>query len=207
MPTDYVTDPDLLAELNSAPPLPDEDYVTDPALLAELNGPDPVPASPAPAQDYVQDPEILAQLEPENEFYRKAAGAKTLMRTEQLRGDLTKRMQDAKLFPSFASAASGAADKSIRRSEGGQLDLPAMAPTGDSAVMNAISGWAINVFGQKTGARLDDTGPGVDKDAIRGVFESFKKDNEDLSDEQLFSVWDDLVNRYRTFDSNEMFRV
>ena len=207
MPTDYVTDPDLLAELNSAPPLPDEDYVTDPALLAELNGPDPVPASPAPAQDYVQDPEILAQLEPENEFYRKAAGAKTLMRTEQLRGDLTKRMQDAKLFGSFTSAAGNDADDAIRRDEEGNLDLPAMVPQGDSAVMNAIKKWFVDVAGQKLGARLDDTGPGVDKDAIRGVFESFKKDNEDLSDEQLFSVWDDLVNRYKPFDSNEMFRV
>jgi hypothetical protein len=115
-------------------------------------------------------------------------------------------LQREGLFDSFTTAAAGAADKSLYRNDRGQWNPPIMARTSaEPTLYERFTQGAAGLI-QKTGARLDEAGPGVDKDAIRGVFDRYQQENN-LSDEQMKAVWQDANNVFRPWDDGERVRT
>lgn len=117
--------------------------------------------------------------------------------------ELTDTLVSNDLFNSTTSALQGARDKSIRRREDGDWDLPNLKKG------SGLSG-AIVSMGQKFGDRLPDP-----KDAglraseikdIQKVFHDFQQANN-LSDEEVQTAWSDLGNMNRTWGEDEKFRV
>lgn len=120
------------------------------------------------------------------------------------RESLAKALQDAKLFGSATTALGGAADKGIRRREDGNWDLPALT-TNDGGFLDSAAGM-ITSLAQKTGQRIQDSGPFFDEQPIQNVFHKFQQDNN-LSDEEVQAAWSDLGNIHRPWDTKEPARV
>lgn len=120
------------------------------------------------------------------------------------RESLAKALQDAKLFGSATTALGGAADKGIRRREDGNWDLPALT-TNDGGFLDSAAGM-ITSLAQKTGQRIQDSGPFFDEQPIQNVFHKFQQDNN-LSDEEVQAAWSDLGNIHRPWDNKEPARV
>lgn len=120
-------------------------------------------------------------------------------------GDLATRLQQANLYGSTTSALSGAWDKQIRRKDDGQWDLPLITAPSKNPVVNAIGG-VTTLLAQKLGGRMDQAGIGVDKGAVQDVFRKFQVEN-DLSDDDVKSAWNDLGAQTRSFDKAEEARV
>lgn len=118
---------------------------------------------------------------------------------------LAAKMEKAGIFGSATSAMGQAVDKSIRRNADGSWDLPFLMQSPDNAVVRTVGGLAQTVA-QKTGARLDSAGVGVDKEAIQKVFYDFQKENN-LSDDEVVSAWNDLGNINRKWEKEEPARV
>lgn len=170
----YITDPDLLKQLDT----PEDAYVSDPELLKQLNGGDDLAVTEGTRRSYANE--------------------------------LAQSLQKSNLFTSATSAAEGAWDKDIRRTESGEWDLPLMAPIKPAegilgSVVSTIGG-ATTALGQKLGARMDLAGPGVDKQAVQSAFNDFQKANN-LSDEEVQTAWKDFGNINRTWQDDEKLRV
>lgn len=183
----YITDPDILSQLNAEDG--EDAYVTDPNLLSQLD-------SSEEEESYVTDPNLLGQLEAP-EALRLSSRDRT--------ASLTSALQGANLYGSATSALGQAPDKSIRRREDGNWDLPFMTQASENPVMQAIGGLTGTVA-QKTGARLDAAGPAVDQQAIQNIFHKFQQDNN-LSDEEVTATWTDLGNMSRKWGRKEPVRV
>ena len=147
MPSDYITDPELLSKLE-APESEDNGYVTDPKLLAQLDG---EAAQPAAVE----------------------APAAPIRRSRA--SDLAKTLEDNKLFSSVTTALEGAQDKGIRRRPDGDWDLPLLSQQREGIV--GTIGGVTTMGAQKMGARLDSAGPAVDQKAIQKVFHDFQQAN------------------------------
>ena len=150
--TNYVTDPDLLNELNGAPSSKesapqssaDQGYVTDPALLTELN------------KDYVTDEELLKQLQ---------SGP-----VEPTGGDLAKAAIGAVAPALYTPGATGIGE--LAKDVG-----KAVVPVATNAVKAAITGYARNPLGAVADVALMGTGLppayGAVK-SIQGGYDAFK---------------------------------
>lgn len=121
------------------------------------------------------------------------------------RDALVQALQSANLYGSATSALGNSKDKGISRREDGNWNLPLMLQAPENAALRAIGGAAV-ALGQKTGARLESAGPGIDQQAIQKVFHDFQQANN-LSDEEVKAAWSDLGNMTRGWEEGEKLRV